>query len=137
MLMKLDMPLKRGLIGFLMLIALGSSQQVFAHKLNLFAYVEGDMVSVEGYFADGKKAQNSAVKVFDSSGAVLVEGVSDGEGMYRFKVSQKSDLKIVLSAGMGHQGEFLMSAAELGDGNGAVPAPMPTQMVGGAEMDQQ
>lgn len=112
-------PLKALLLGLFMVGSFGLSQQALAHKLNLFAYAEGDTISVEGYFADGRKAQNSAVKVLDSSGKVLVEGMTDGEGKYLFKVPQKSDLKIILNAGMGHQGEFAMSAAELGDGNAA------------------
>ena len=119
--MKVHKPAKRVLLSLLLLSSLGLSQQALAHKLNLFAYAEGDTVSVEGYFADGKKAQNSSVKVLDGSGKVLVEGVTDDQGQYRFKAPQKTDLKIVLNAGMGHQGEFTMSAAELGDGNVAVP----------------
>lgn len=112
-------PFRAVLLGVLMVGSFGLSQQALAHKLNLFAYAEGDTISVEGYFADGRKAQNSAVKVLDSSGKVLVEGMTDGEGKYLFKVPQKSDIKIILNAGMGHQGEFAMSAAELGDGNAA------------------
>lgn len=103
------------------LLLLAISHPALAHKLNLFAYVEGDSVSVEGYFADGRKTQNSAVKVLDGSGKVLVEGVTNDEGQYRFKIPQKSDLKIVLNAGMGHQGEFSLSAAELEAGSTATP----------------
>jgi nickel transport protein len=113
------MKVKRVLLSLVMLGSLGLSHQALAHKLNLFAFAEGDAVSVEGYFADGKKAQNSAVKVLDSSGKVLVEGVTDDQGKYSFKIPQKTDLKIVLNAGMGHQGEFAMSAAELGDRSAA------------------
>lgn len=133
--MKVDMPLKGSLALVLMLCALGMSQQALAHKLSLFAYAEGDTVSVEGYFADGKKAQNSAVKVVDSGGTVLVEGVTDDEGMYSFKIPQQVDLNIILNSGMGHQGEFLMSAAELG-GGGISPEPVSAPVVAGVEADQ-
>ncbi len=115
--MNVHKPMKRVLLGLLMLGFLGMSHQALAHKLNLFAYVEGDAVSVEGYFPDGKKAKNSDVKVVDGGGKVLVDGVTDSEGQYRFKVPQKIDVTIIMNAGMGHQGEFAMSAAELGDGN--------------------
>lgn len=113
--------LKRVVVGLLLLAGLGMSHPALAHKLNLFAYVEGDSVSVEGYFADGRKTQNSAVKVLDGSGKVLVEGVTNDEGRYRFKIPQKSDLKIVLNAGMGHQGEFSLSAVELEAGDTTTP----------------
>ncbi len=84
-----------------------------AHKVNLFAYAEADQVYVEGYFVDGKKAQNSQVQVYSSKGKLLVEGVTDDEGQYRFPVTEKTDLKIVLNAGMGHQSEFILTADEL------------------------
>ena len=119
--MKSNTPLKRGLVVGVVLAAIAMSSQVAAHKINLFAFAEGEMVSVEGYFADGKKAQNSTVKVLDSSGAVLVEGVTDDEGKYFFKVPKREDINIVLSAGMGHRGEFKMSKAELGDGQAVAP----------------
>lgn len=107
---------RQALLGVVMLGSLGLSHEVLAHKLNVFAYAEGDTVSVEGYFADGRKAQNTAIKVLDGSGKVLVEGTTDGQGKFVFKVPQKSDLKIVLNAGMGHKGELMLSAAELEEG---------------------
>ena len=85
-----------------------------AHKVNLFAYAEGDQVYVEGYFVDGKKAQNSQVQVFSAEGKLLLEGVTDDEGQYRFPVPEVTDLKIVVNAGMGHQSDFLLPATELG-----------------------
>ena len=126
--MKLNTPLKRGLAAGIVLAAIIMSPPVAAHKINLFAYAEGDTVSVEGYFADGKKAQNSTVKVLDSSGTVLVEGVTDDKGKYLFKIPKREDINIVLSAGMGHRGEFKMSKAELGDGQVAVPDTVPVSV---------
>ena len=32
-----------------------------AHKVNMFAYVEGNDIFIEGYFSDGRKAINAAV----------------------------------------------------------------------------
>ena len=90
--------------------------QAQAHKLNLFAYAEGYEVYLEGYFADGKRAQNSKVEVFNPAGELLVEGITGNEGEYRFTVSKPEDLRIVLNAGMGHQGEYLLPASEIGDG---------------------
>src|SRR3990172_285887 len=47
----------------------------YAHKVQMFAHVEGSKVFVEGYFADGKKAKNSEVTVFDNkSGERLLGG---------------------------------------------------------------
>lgn len=38
----------------------------FAHKVNIFAYVEGDTVYTESYFPDGKKVESGLVEVYDS-----------------------------------------------------------------------
>lgn len=92
------------------------STAALAHKVNLFAYAEGNEVYVEGYFVDGKKAQNSVVQVYSTEGKLLLEGVTDNDGQYRFPVPEITNLNIVVNAGMGHQSEFLLSATELGEG---------------------
>lgn len=90
-----------------------------AHKVNLFANVEGDRISVEGYFNDGKRAQNSNVTVFGPDGAKLVEGKTDDNGMFSFVIPQRTDLRISLYAGMGHRAEYTVQASELGAGDAA------------------
>ena len=112
------------------------SSQAQAHKLNLFAYAEGYEVYLEGYFADGKRAQNSKVQVFNPTGELLVEGITGDEGEYRFTVAKAEDLRIVLNAGMGHQGEYLLPANEIGDGTAgesASTAPISTVSLDKAE----
>ncbi len=106
--------IKKLLLTTLLFSFASISTVAMAHKVNLFAYAEADQVYVEGYFVDGKKAQNSQVQVYSSEGKLLVEGVTDDEGQYRFPVTEKTDLKIVLNAGMGHQSEFILTADELG-----------------------
>lgn len=108
------MNLRQFLLPGFLLVCTVLSTEALAHKVNLFVYAEGDEVYVEGYFVDGKKAQNSKVQVFSSDGALLLEGVTDDEGQYRFPVPQKTDLKIIMNAGMGHQSEYVLSASELG-----------------------
>jgi nickel transport protein len=95
------------------------TSKVWAHKVNVFAWVEGDMVFVEGYFPGGKKAQNSLVEVYDSTGAKLLEGRTNQKGEFSFKIPRKEDLKIVLTAGMGHKNDFTLKADDLG---GSEPA---------------
>ena len=66
-----------GIIAFLTL-----PSQVWAHKVNVFAWVEGDMVFVEGYYPGGKRAQNSLVEVYNSGGAKLLEGRTNQKGEF-------------------------------------------------------
>jgi nickel transport protein len=84
-----------------------------AHKVLLSAYVEGDSVFVEGGFSDGTPCKNAGIEVFDPSGKKLLEGKTNEEGEFSFKPPQKTDLKLVLNAGMGHRGEYTVPADEL------------------------
>jgi len=85
----------------------------WAHKVNVFAYVEGGEVIAETYFADGRKCADSAIEVFDANGKKLLEGKTDAHGSFRFKPPVRSDLLIRLNASMGHQAEYVLPAADL------------------------
>lgn len=99
----------------------------YAHKVQMFAYAEGDTVFVEGYFADGKKAMKSEVVVYDASGAELLRGKTDDSGQFNFKATKKTDLRIVVDAGMGHKTEYTLPASKLhiAGGNKAANAATP------------
>ena len=86
-----------------------------AHKVLLAAYVEGDTVFVESGFSDGTPCKNARIEVFDPSGNKLLEGKTNENGDFSFKPPQKTDLKLVLNAGMGHRGEYMVPADELQD----------------------
>lgn len=85
-----------------------------AHKVMVFALAEDGRIHVEGYFADGKKAQDSLVEVFDPQGAKLLEGRTDKEGSFSFQIPEKTSLRIVLTASMGHKAQFIVPEDEIG-----------------------
>jgi nickel transport protein len=89
------------------------SSPVLAHKVNMFAYVEGKKVMMEGYFADGNKPMNCEVIVTNPDKKVLVKGLTDNEGKFSFDIPEITDLKIALIAGMGHRAEYVISRGEL------------------------
>ena len=101
------------LLFFLVLLVVAPG--ALAHKVNVFAWVEGDRVFVEGYFAGNKKAQNSLVEVFNSTGVKLLEGKTNSRGEFSFKAPEKTDLRIVLTAGMGHKNDFMISARDFSE----------------------
>jgi hypothetical protein len=84
-----------------------------AHRVNLFAWVEGDTVYVESKFSGGKKVNAGRITVMDAEGVELLTGTTDAQGEFSFKIPEKTDLKIVLSAGEGHRAEWTVSAAEM------------------------
>ena len=91
-----------------------SGSPVRAHKVNIFAYAQGDSVYTESYFSDGRKCRNSTIEVYASSGELLLRGTTDEEGLFAFPIPRRDDLKIVLMASMGHRNECTISKAELG-----------------------
>lgn len=99
---------------FTFLIIIMMDVSVFAHKVNIFAYVEGEKIYTESYFNDGKKCIDSKIEVFDNQGNKLLEGLTDKEGEFSFEVpSENGNLKIVLTASMGHRAEYSISADEI------------------------
>ena len=120
---------KKCLLLLVLFISFGFIPNTYAHKVQMFAYPEGDTVFVEGYFADGKKPKKSEVMVYDNGGKVLFSGVTDDEGKLSFKISRKTELKITLNAGMGHKAEYTLPASEL---NGSNP-PLSPSNKGGEE----
>ena len=85
----------------------------FAHKVSIFAYIEGDKIYTESYFSDGTKCINSKIEVFDDQENKLLEGLTDDKGVFVFKIPQAKALKIVLTASMGHRAEYIISTDEL------------------------
>jgi hypothetical protein len=84
-----------------------------AHRVNLFAWVEGDTVHVESKFSGGKKVKAGKIIVIDPRGTELLTGTADENGEFSFKVPEKTDLKIILIAGTGHRAEWTIAASEI------------------------
>jgi len=99
-------------VAYLLLLMFASTP-VYAHKVNMFAYVDGNKVSMEGYFSDGKKPVNCEVVVTNPEKKILVKGMTDNEGKFSFNIPEITDLHIALSAGMGHRAEFVITRDEL------------------------
>jgi nickel transport protein len=90
-------------------------QPAWAHKVNIFAYVEGGNIHTESYFPDGKAVEGGAIEVFDSQNQKVASGVTDKEGKCVLPVPKKDDLTIVINATMGHKNSFLLKKSELGE----------------------
>ena len=97
----------------LIFLSLLFSAAATAHKVNLFAYAEGGKVFTESYFPDGRKVEGGKVMVYDSQGNLLLEGVTDKEGLFSFAIPKVDDLTIVLDATMGHKSKFILKKAEV------------------------
>ena len=81
-----------------------------AHRVTIFAWVDGDMVHTESKFSGGKKVIDGRVVATDLQGNRLVEGRTDENGAFSFKLPQRTPIRIELIAGMGHRGERVIRA---------------------------
>ncbi|HNQ85571.1 MAG TPA: hypothetical protein PLT33_06695 [Deltaproteobacteria bacterium] len=91
-----------------MLVAIVLSTPAYAHKVMVFGCVEEGQVHLEGYFADGKKAENTQVEVFAEDGQKLLEGKTDEQGVFSFPMPDVSGIRVVLTASMGHRAECVV-----------------------------
>ena len=86
-----------------------------AHRVNIFAFVDGDAVQVECGFNRSQKVKQGTVEVFDATtGARLLQGTTDDNGVFRFPVTAElrdagHDLNIRIIAGEGHQNQWKLS----------------------------
>jgi len=101
-----------GFIVFLMLFFFGTGL-ARAHKVNVFAWVEGDTVFIESKFSGGKRVKGGMITVSDLRGNQLLSGKTNNRGEFSFKIPKKTTLKIILVAGMGHQGEWMIPVEEI------------------------
>jgi nickel transport protein len=122
-----------------------------AHRMLVFAYAEGDIIHTESKFVPDTPVRGGQLTVQEpKTGRVLLTGATDAQGKFSFKIpaeaaAQRFDLQIVVDAGMGHRGAWLLKAENYLAGvqpePAATPAPAaaPTPATPGtdAAVDQQ
>jgi nickel transport protein len=115
------------MLAMLSLFALFIPAPVHAHKVTIFAWVEGETVHSESKFSGGKKVKAGKIEVFDHLNRKVLEGTTDDQGYFAFPLPKEAQtLKIVLTAGMGHGNYWEITAQELGRQN-PEPSGQPAQ----------
>jgi nickel transport protein len=105
-----------------------------AHKVSVFGYVEGGMLLGEGYFPGGGKAKNSKVELIDQNGKVLATTTTDNKGAFKLKLpAAKAPLKLVVTASMGHKGEYVLTDQDLGQDQKTAKAAQDKMTAGSIE----
>jgi len=109
-------------LAVLLLLCLGTPSP--AHRVTLFAYVDGDVVRVECGFNRSQKVRQGKITVTDAlTGASVLEGHTDEHGAFSFRPSEAvlrsgHDVRISVAAGEGHQSDWVVTAKELRSLNG-------------------
>ncbi len=106
-----------------------------AHKLRLFATVDGDSIVGSAYFGGGKYPRGVPVRAYGPDGAVLGEAVTDDKGAFRLPVAAGGgDVRLEVNAGDGHLAETVIPATALPGGGGGSASPvMATGRADGAD----
>lgn len=105
------------LIAFALLLF--SADASLAHRVNVFAYVDGDAVQVECSFSKSQKVRYGKLVFSDlETGDMLLKGTTDEQGLFRFRpdaafLSTGHGLSILLDAGEGHQNDWQVAPEEL------------------------
>ena len=100
------------------LLCLTTAQDAFAHRVNVFAYVEGDSVHVECSYSRSSRVRFGEIDVVNAAdGQAYLTGKTDEQGNFAFVVPEaarkaKADLRIVLKAGEGHQNDWVVKYDE-------------------------
>jgi len=120
-----------------------------AHRVNLFAYVDGDTIVTESGYSRSNRVKHGTIEVLDAAtGAPLLTGTTDDKGSFAFPVPEPARggtmaLRIKLLAGEGHQAEWTIPAEELAATGqppaseaGPIPAAEPEVVVQHPQADQ-
>ena len=99
-----------------LLLALMFASPAAAHKLKVFAAVEGNTVSGYAFFIGGGRAQDTPWSAQDEAGRALGSGRTSGEGEFRFAVPEPitSDITITVDTQEGHIATRTLKSARFG-----------------------
>jgi nickel transport protein len=99
----------------LLALLLMSAGPAYGHKVTIFAWVESGTVHTESKFSGGRRVKGGKIEAFDHRGRSIHTGITNDEGYYDFAIpAGVKQLKIVLTAGMGHTNHWTIQADELG-----------------------
>jgi len=108
-----------------------------AHRVTIFAWVEGDKIFTESKFSGGKLVKGGEVIVYDPEGTQLLKGKTDNRGEFSFKIPKRTAMKIVLIAGMGHRGDWTIPASDIGGAPEVNSEPAGSQKTGSRRPEEQ
>ena len=115
--------------GALTLALFLTAAPALAHRVLVFAFAEGDNIQVEAKFVPDTPVRQGKILVLAApDGRELLSGTTDDQGKFSFRIpeaaaAERLDLKIVVEAGLGHQGEWLLKAEAYLPQPAAAPAP--------------
>jgi nickel transport protein len=106
----------------------------WAHRLQVFAYLDQGQIVVNASFSRNRPVAHGTVHATLADGTPIFQGTTDAKGVLRFPrpdMPAGERLVITVSGGPGHQGRWVMTPEDLGfAGQDSVAAPGPPPPTG-------
>ena len=108
---------------FLVLLAfcttlLGTTDEANAHRVSIFAWVEGQKILGQGKFSNGNMAMRAKINVHGlKSGQLVWSGQTNDQGQFSLEIpsqAPREGLILKIDAGQGHQNSWEMTPDEFG-----------------------
>lgn len=94
--------------------ALTLALPVAAHRLNVFARVEGEEVVAEAKFSNGNPVHVGTFNVYDVNDVLLISVEAGPDGTARFPLQgAEGGLRIEMNAGDGHEDYWILTPADI------------------------
>ncbi|PZQ50201.1 MAG: cobalamin biosynthesis protein CbiL [Rhodovulum sulfidophilum] len=103
-----------------------------AHRLRIFAALEDGSVMGYGFFVGGGRPRGAPFFIADPSGARLYEGLTDGDGAFRWPAPAPGDYVVTINAEDGH---VASATARGGDAPAAPRAAEPAAAPAADDLD--
>ncbi|EKV27124.1 hypothetical protein C882_2053 [Caenispirillum salinarum AK4] len=97
----------------ILLLALTAAPSAWAHKIKLFATVEGTTITGTVYVPGGGRVSGAEVTAAGPDGAALGTAVTDAEGRFSLEATRRVDHLLEVDTGDGHRATFRVTAAQL------------------------
>ena len=113
------MKIKNLVMGTLVAASLMTTTAAMAHRVNVFAWVDGDEVHTESKFSGGTLVRSGGITVKDEkTGAVVNQGTTNDKGEYSFRLPEGfaktgHGLVVAISAGEGHRNTWTVQPDEI------------------------
>ena len=99
-------------------VLLAAAQPAAAHRLKLFATIDGGAIAGYGFFVGGGRPQGAILIVRDAAGQEVYRGATDDRGAFSWRPPEPGSFTLFIDAGDGHAAD-----ARIGADRSAGPAP--------------
>ena len=83
--------------------------EAHAHRMDVYAYFEGNLLKGEGAYDDGTPADGADIKIYDSKGKLIGTTQTSSDGIFTFTMTPDGNpITIDINDGGGHHAEFVL-----------------------------